>query len=69
LEERLRKRRIGFLGPPSENFTGAATPDVLEAVVKGDPDWAALPADFGVFAAAIGADVGQRSQAEVASHR
>ncbi|MBZ5635275.1 MAG: serine/threonine-protein kinase [Acidobacteriia bacterium] len=25
-------------------FTGAATPDVLEAVVKSDPDWAALPA-------------------------
>jgi serine/threonine-protein kinase len=24
-------------------FTGAATPDVLEAVVKSDPDWAALP--------------------------
>jgi len=26
-------------------FTGAATPDVLEAVVKNDPDWDALPAD------------------------
>src|ERR1700693_5684002 len=25
-------------------FTGAATPDVLEAVVKDDPDWSALPA-------------------------
>jgi Tol biopolymer transport system component len=25
-------------------FAGAATPDVLEAVVKSDPDWAALPA-------------------------
>ncbi|MBI3471532.1 MAG: serine/threonine-protein kinase, partial [Candidatus Solibacter usitatus] len=25
-------------------FTGAATPDVLEAVVKSDPDWTALPA-------------------------
>jgi len=25
-------------------FRGAATPDVLEAVVKSDPDWAALPA-------------------------
>jgi Tol biopolymer transport system component len=25
-------------------FTGPATPDVLEAVVKNDPDWSALPA-------------------------
>ena len=25
-------------------FTGATTPDVLEAVVKNDPDWSALPA-------------------------
>jgi eukaryotic-like serine/threonine-protein kinase len=25
-------------------FAGAATPDVLEAVVKNDPDWSALPA-------------------------
>src|SRR5258708_6171286 len=26
-------------------FAGATTPDVLEAVVKNDPDWAALPAE------------------------
>jgi serine/threonine protein kinase len=26
-------------------FPGAATPDVLEAVVKNDPDWSKLPAD------------------------
>jgi serine/threonine-protein kinase len=26
-------------------FTGAATPDVLEAVVKSDPDWSKLPAE------------------------
>src|SRR3979409_1939212 len=26
-------------------FTGATTPDVLEAVVKSDPEWSKLPAD------------------------
>jgi eukaryotic-like serine/threonine-protein kinase len=26
-------------------FVGSTTPDVLEAVVKNEPDWSALPAD------------------------
>jgi hypothetical protein len=32
LEERLRKQRIGFLGPPSENFTGGAENSEAEFV-------------------------------------
>jgi serine/threonine protein kinase len=33
-------------------FAGATTPDVLEAVVKNDPDWSKLPTDTGCLAAA-----------------
>ena len=51
-------------------FAGATTPDVLEAVVKNDPDWSKLPAGHaGVFAEAAGADAGEGPQAATAGDR
>ena len=51
-------------------FAGATTPDVLEAVVKNDPDWSALPAGTPAYLRRLLERMpGEGSQAEVAGDR